>query len=80
MTDLVTGAQTVYVLDAKRAEHALTLLGIADKYSKSYAAVGSGHYIKAVAPGGTQVTLEDGSRWDIDDRQHFAHETNFSGI
>ena len=68
-------AQTVYVLDAKRAEHTLKLLGIADKYSKSYAAVGSGHYIKAVAPGGTQVTLEDGSRWDIDSRQHFAVAT-----
>jgi hypothetical protein len=65
-------AQTVYVLDAQRTEHALKLRGIADKYSKSYAAVGSGHYIKAVAAGGTQVTLEDGSRWDIDPRRHFA--------
>jgi hypothetical protein len=64
--------QAVYVLDAQRTEHALKLRGIADKYSKSYAAVGSGHYIKAVAAGGTQVTLEDGSRWDIDPRQHFA--------
>jgi len=65
-------AQTVYVLDARQSEHALKLLGIADKYSKSYSAIGSGHYIKSVAPGGTQVTLEDGSRWDIDPRQHFA--------
>jgi len=26
----------------------------------------------SIRPGGTQLTLEDGSRWDIDPRQYFA--------
>jgi hypothetical protein len=64
--------RTLYVRDAQGTEHALTLLESNPKYSKNYAAVGSGHFITSVAPGGTQVTLEDGSRWDIDERQHFA--------
>jgi hypothetical protein len=64
--------QTVYVLASDKQEHTLALRDTVAKYSKSYSAIGGGHYIKAVAPGGTQVTLEDGSRWDIDPRQHFA--------
>ena len=63
---------TVYVFGSDKQEHPLTLVDAAAKYSTNYSAIGGGHYIKAVAPGGTQVTLEDGSRWDIDARQHFA--------
>jgi hypothetical protein len=63
---------SLFILDASKNEHALELLGMAAKYSRNYSAIGGGHYVKAVAPGGTQVTLEDGSRWDIDPRQHFA--------
>lgn len=33
---------------------------------KSYAGVGSGHYILAVSADGQFITLEDKSRWDID--------------
>lgn len=64
--------QTLYVLDGEKVEHALRLVSTSPKYSTSYSALGGGHYIKAVAPGGTRVTLEDGSRWDMDPRQHFA--------
>lgn len=63
--------QTLFILDSAKVEHALRLLGTAPKYSKNYGATGGGHYITAVAPGGTRLTLEDGSRWDIDVRQHF---------
>ena len=63
--------QTLYIRDGD-TEHSLKLTGSGPKYAKTYASVGSGHFIKAVARGGTQVTLEDGSRWDIDPRQYFA--------
>jgi len=63
--------QTLYVRDGN-TEHSLKLAGSGPKYAKTYAAVGSGHFIKTVARGGVQVTLEDGSRWDIDPRQYFA--------
>lgn len=64
--------QTLYVLDGEKVEHALRLVGSSPKYSNAYGAMGGGHYIKAVSPGGTRVTLEDGSRWDMDPRQYFA--------
>ena len=64
--------QTLYVLDGEKVEHPLRLVGSSPKYSTSYQALGGGHYIKAVSPGGTRVTLEDGSRWDMDPRQYFA--------
>ena len=64
--------QTLYVLDGEKVEHPLRLVGSSPKYSTSYGAVGGGHYIKAVSQGGTRVTLEDGSRWDMDPRQYFA--------
>ena len=65
-------SNTLYVLDANGREHTLRLIESDPKYSRNYPAVGSGHFVKSVAPGGTQVTLEDGSRWDIDARQYFA--------
>jgi len=64
--------QTLYVLGADKVEHALKLVGAVPKYSNTYSALGGGHYIKSVAPGGTSVTLEDGSRWDMDPGQYFA--------
>jgi hypothetical protein len=63
---------TLYVLDEHGQEHALTLGETAAKYTSDYGAVGSGHFIKTVARGGVAITLEDGSRWDIEPRQHFA--------
>ena len=63
---------TLYVLGADKVEHALTLLGTTAKYSNTYAALGGGHYVTSVARGGTSVTLEDGSRWDMDPAQYFA--------
>jgi len=63
--------QTLYVRDGD-TERRLKLSGSGPKYAKNYAAIGGGHFIKVVAPGGTQLTLEDGSRWDIDPRQYFA--------
>ena len=64
--------KTLYVLGADKVEHALTLLGSAARYSVTYAALGGGHYVTAIAPGGTSITLEDGSRWDMDPGQYFA--------
>lgn len=61
-----------YVREGTGPERALTLVSVRPKYSVDYRAVGSGHYITSVAAHGTQVVLEDGSRWDIDPRQHFA--------
>lgn len=63
---------TLHLLDAENREHTLQVVESAPKYSVEYAAIGGGHYITSVASGGTAVTLEDGSRWDIDPRQHFA--------
>ena len=65
-------SRTLYVLDAEKVEHALAIVSVAARYSSSYSAPGSGHYLRAVAPGGASVTLEDGSRWDIDPRAHFS--------
>jgi hypothetical protein len=62
----------LYVLDTDQEERRLRIRATAPKYSTSYAALGGGHYIKAVAPDGSQVTLEDGSRWDIDARVQFS--------
>jgi hypothetical protein len=64
--------QTLYVLDQDNVERSLRLVGSTPKYTSNYSAIGGGHYIRAVAPGGTRVTLEDGSRWDIDPRAHFS--------
>ena len=62
----------VYVRHGSGPERSLALIEAAQKYSSEYRAVGSGHYIKSLTPGGAQVVLEDGSRWDTDPRQHFA--------
>ena len=64
--------RTLYVLDTEKVEHALALVKVDTRYSSNYSAPGSGHYIKAVAPGGISVTLEDGSHWDVDPRTHFS--------
>jgi len=64
--------QTLYVLDGEKVEHPLRLMGSSPKYSTSYGALGGGHFIKVVSPGGSRITLEDGSRWDMDPRQYFA--------
>lgn len=64
--------RVVYVRQGSGPEHSLALTEAVLKHSSDYRAVGSGHYITSVAPGGAQVVLEDGSRWDIDPRQQFA--------
>lgn len=63
---------TLVVLDAQKREHTLRLVGSVRKYSSNYSAAGGGHYIKSVARDGSRVTLEDGSRWDVDARLRFA--------
>jgi hypothetical protein len=63
---------TMYVLDRENREHALRVVNSEPKYSTEYGALGGGHYIKSVTPGGLSLTLEDATRWDIDPRQHFA--------
>jgi hypothetical protein len=69
---IVDAGRSLIVRDSSQTEHRLTLLGTKPKYSTSYAAAGGGHYIKSVAPGGASVTLEDGSRWDIDPMVRFS--------
>jgi hypothetical protein len=64
--------RTLVVLGADKTEHVLRLVSSTPKYSSDYAALGGGHYIKTVSPGGARVTLEDGSRWDVDARVRFA--------
>jgi hypothetical protein len=68
----VLDGATLYLLDREDHEHALHVVETTPKYSTEYGALGGGHYIKAVAPGGVSLTLEDDSRWDIDPRQRFA--------
>jgi hypothetical protein len=63
--------RTVYVRDAAHAEHPLELVSRGPKYSRTYTAAGSGHFIKSITSDGSTITLEDGSRWDIDARALF---------
>ncbi len=63
--------RTLVILDAQKREHSLRLVSSVRKYSPNYDALGGGHYIKAIARDGSRVTLEDGSRWDIDPRLKF---------
>ena len=58
----------VYVLDRSGREHELRLVRRVDL---TYAALGSGHYIKAVGANGESVTLEDGSTWELDPGAYF---------
>ena len=62
----------LYVLDGDKVEHPLRLVSASMKYSPTYDALGGGHFIKAVSRDGTRVTLEDGSRWDVDPRVSFS--------
>jgi hypothetical protein len=48
----------------KKIERARTLASAALK--KAYPALGGGHVVRAVSDAGRYVTLEDGSRWEID--------------
>jgi hypothetical protein len=52
----------------KRIERAGALASAAPKASpkKVYSALGGGHVVRAVSDAGRYVTLEDGSRWEID--------------
>lgn len=63
---------TLRIQDAQHGEHALRIVESRPKYTTEYREIGGGHYIKSVSPGGRSVTLEDGTRWDMDSRQHFA--------
>ena len=58
----------IVVLDSRGKEHELRVVR---KVDLNYSAVGSGHFIKAVAAEGQSVTLEDGSVWEIDPRSWF---------
>ena len=62
----------IILLDAGGQEHRLTIASTVQKYGTDYAAVGGGHLVKSVSADGTRVTLEDGSRWDIEETRHFA--------
>jgi len=64
--------RTLFVQAPDKTEHALRLVSAAAKYSAAYSAIGGGHFIKMVTAAGGRVTLEDGSRWDIDPRVRFA--------
>jgi hypothetical protein len=59
---------TVYVRDAKGAEHPLR---IARAIDKKYSAVGGGHLLRAVGDDGRFVTLEDGSLWEVSPSDQF---------
>jgi hypothetical protein len=65
-------ADTLHVRAANGSERMLRIVSRTSKYSAEYSALGNGHYIKTVAPDGARVTLEDGSRWDMDPRLHFS--------
>jgi len=68
----ILSGSTLYLIDSQDREHTLQVVESASKYSNDYGALGGGHYIKSVASGGRSITLEDGTRWDIDPRQQFA--------
>jgi hypothetical protein len=63
----------VYVRDPDGTEHKLRLVKKIDRVrtqasappKKVYSALGGGHVVRAVSDAGRYVTLEDGSRWDI---------------
>jgi hypothetical protein len=63
----------VYVRDPDGTEHKLRLIKKIDRArteasappKKAYSALGGGHLVRAVSDAGRYVTLEDGSRWDI---------------
>jgi hypothetical protein len=63
---------TIVLRDAHGGEHPLAIVSSAEKYSGEYNAVGGGHLVKTVAADGSRVTLEDGSRWDMDESRRFA--------
>lgn len=63
---------SLYVRVANGNDRSLRLLKTAAKYSNEYGAIGGGHYLTEVAADGSRVTLEDGSRWDMDPRAHFS--------
>jgi hypothetical protein len=63
----------VYVRDPDGKEHKLRLIKKiaradtpATAAKKAYPALGGGHFVRAVSDAGQYVTLEDGSRWEID--------------
>jgi hypothetical protein len=62
----------VVLRDAAGHEHSLSVVTTAQKYSPDYNAVGGGHLVKSVSRDGSRVTLEDGSRWDMDESRRFA--------
>jgi hypothetical protein len=65
-------APAVSVHDERTGDHTLLLARQRPKYATDYPAAGSGHFIKAVGPGGASIVLEDGSRWDIDPLARFS--------
>jgi hypothetical protein len=64
----------VYVRDPDGTEHKLRLIKKIERarteapaaQKKAYSALGGGHVVRAVSDAGRYVTLEDGSRWEID--------------
>jgi hypothetical protein len=63
---------TVYVRDAGGTQHKLRLvkrIGLAPAEGSpklAYSALGGGHVVRSVSDAGRYVTLEDGSRWEIE--------------
>jgi hypothetical protein len=68
---LLDAGPTLVVRDSANTEHRLVFLSARKKYTTDYAAAGPGHFIKAVTADGASITLEDGSRWDIDPLARF---------
>jgi hypothetical protein len=64
----------VYVRDPDGTEHKLRLIKKIERArteapatpKKAYSALGGGHVVRAVSDAGRYVTLEDGSRWEIE--------------